>query len=369
VIIDIFSMINNEILSFIKEQTASGSTKEQVKDLLVTQGGWDEKDVDEAFETIGFSGTSYPSVLKNAITDAVKSEHPEVKSGGAFAPASQLMQAVSGGAHPAVFSPGMSHMEQPKSMEPSVPAISEAMLRPKAITEAPVVSPTGAMAPAPGVFGVMGGGNSGLGTGMRPAPVFQPVIKEPAVASSFPKPSDIAPATMYQPPVTQPAAPSFAGSAVGGFAPSLAQQPASGGFSPFASLNKTPMSSPAPSPAVTSLPLQQMQQAPSTMGVFPKGPISSIGNPHGSPTPAQLAVLRTQKQKGGRFLLGFMMFLVGIAVGGIFMNAYMKGYINAEAASGVVEKVMDMIGLGTPVPSDGAASEAPAPEVPVDEGS
>jgi hypothetical protein len=105
-------------------------------------------------------------------------------------------------------------------------------------------------------------------------------------------------------------------------------------------------------------------------GVLPKGSISPIGNPHSSPTPAQLAVLRTQKQKGGRFLLGFMMFLIGIAVGGISMNAYMKGYVNAEAASGIVEKVMDMIGLGTPVPSNETATEEPAPEAPpVDEGS
>lgn len=357
-------MINNEILSFIKEQTAGGSTKAQVKDMLVTQGGWDEKDVDEAFETIGFSGTSYPSAVKNAM----KSEDGAAKSGGAFAPASQLMQAVSGSAHPAVFSPGMSHMEQPKSMEPSAaPTISETMLRPKASAEAPMVSPLGAVAVAPSGFGGMGAGNPGFGADMKPAPVFQPVIKEPAVASSFPKPSGVAPATMYQPPVTQPAAPSFASGAVGGFAPTLAQ-PAPGGFSPFASLNKTPMSSPAPSPSVMSAPLQQTQQAPSTMGVFPKGSISSIGNPHGSPTPAQLAVLRSQK-KGGRFLLGFMMFLVGIAVGGISMNAYMKGYINAEAASGLVENIMDKIGLGTPAPSNEAAPEAPAPTPPVDGGS
>lgn len=50
------------------------------------------------------------------------------------------------------------------------------------------------------------------------------------------------------------------------------------------------------------------------------------------------------------------MLIVGIALGGISMNAYMNGYVNTSAMNGLVEKSMDMIGLGTTV---APATEAP----------
>ncbi|MFA5831740.1 MAG: hypothetical protein WC878_08005 [Candidatus Paceibacterota bacterium] len=56
-------MINNELLSFIKERRSQGETKEQITDMLVAHGGWDKKDVEEAFETIDISGTSMPSMV------------------------------------------------------------------------------------------------------------------------------------------------------------------------------------------------------------------------------------------------------------------------------------------------------------------
>jgi hypothetical protein len=56
-------MINNELLSFIKERRSQGETKEQITDMLVAHGGWDKKDVEEAFDTIDISGTSMPGMV------------------------------------------------------------------------------------------------------------------------------------------------------------------------------------------------------------------------------------------------------------------------------------------------------------------
>jgi hypothetical protein len=66
-------MINNEILSFIKEQLGGGATKTQLKNMLVTQGGWDEQDVEEAFETLSPAPVSSP-VVKTAEVFSVKNE-------------------------------------------------------------------------------------------------------------------------------------------------------------------------------------------------------------------------------------------------------------------------------------------------------
>ena len=64
-IILLLIMINNELLNFIKERVSQGTTKEQISDMLVTHGGWDAKDVDEAFDTIGLLGSSMPSIVSS----------------------------------------------------------------------------------------------------------------------------------------------------------------------------------------------------------------------------------------------------------------------------------------------------------------
>lgn len=345
-------MINNEILSFIKDQFAQGTTKDKVKDMLVGQGGWDEKDVEEAFETINFSGTSYPSVLKNAVSavaDTVKigggnlSGQPQsVVPGGAFTPASELMKAVSGDAHSTFFSPGLSHVQQPKSMEPTASSpsfLGDTAARPTAMSAEPV-APVSANLQRSGIADNNSGSNalsglrariaSGLPGGNtippEPVSVFTPTIKEPVIS---PAQSVAAPATIYGGPALSAVAAPF----VAPRQPSLSQEMGQGGFSSMPALNKAPTPSMQPEPR----------------SVFPKGPIGVIGNPRISATPAQLAALQAQK-KGGRFLLGLMMFVVGIVIGGISMNAYMNGYIKTAALNGIVEKGMNLIGLGTVTP-------------------
>lgn len=370
-------MINNEILSFIKGQVAQGTTKDQVKDMLVTQGGWDEKDVEEAFETISFSGTSYPSVLKNAEALAIKSDEIEEKnksSKAAFVPASELMKSVSSTIRPTIFSPGLSHIEQPKSMEPSMPGSSfpsNAVLSPQTSVEQPVKVVSADLRPNDtGANNTMSNALAGLreriASGVSaPAPIsepvsvfhpiIQPVIKEPVVSSS-PYPQPVV-TTSGNPPTS-----------VGTVLPAMGN--GGGVFSRQASSSQGVGQSATPSPlsflktaAPSTVPsLKPSAQPLQPMAVFPKNQFGGGIGTHMSPTPAQLAAL--QQKKGGRFLLGFMMFLIGLALGGISMNAYMKGFINTTALNGIIEKGMDMIGLGTTsIPTDSEPAlpaEAPA---------
>ncbi len=344
-------MINNEILSFIKEQIAQGATKDKVKDMLVTQGGWDEKDVEEAFETINFSATSYPAVLKNAAADAatnsIRIEEKDKNLGGvsvSLTPVQELTKAVLGNVRPTVFSPGLSHVEQPKSMEPSVSGFSLNPLSAAETTPASRMSVESRAGDAGGSNALASlraritSGVSEANPDVEPVsifrPVMQPATKEPAV---FPTP-------IQKPPIAAPVirpTPVISTAPRQPFLPRGAET--AGGFSPFPSLNKTPM------PPVVSASALSVQPA-EPINVFPKSPLGAMSRPNFSPTPAQLATMSGQKQKGGRFLLGLMMFLVGLILGGISMNAYMKGYINI---SGIVEGGLDLIGLGT----------IPAPEI------
>jgi hypothetical protein len=398
-------MINNEILSFIKSQLAEGATKDQVKNMLVAQGGWDEKDVEEAFETINFSGTSYPDLLKKAEALAVKPEEnekpaeafplmPELTKSlsGIASPASSETGAKVGGIHEPVFSPGLSHVEQPKSMEPSMPSSSSPAVDIAPPSTRATPPPVQAISENPRAGNTLGDNALGSlrariasGVSQTPAPDFgktapasfpvTPAAKEP-VASTFPKPSVVSPNNFSIPAVSpMPAA----------AAPKVVTSQPSPSLSPLfqggmAQKSASPILSSlgnTPKPSVMSAPALPIQQP---VAVFPKDPkmnvgtigtVGTIGGSHISPTPAQLSVLRAQKQKGGRFLLGLLMFLIGLVIGGISMNAYMKGYINTSVLNGIVEKGMSMIGLGTVTapPEISAPDKAPATPPALNEGS
>jgi hypothetical protein len=58
-------MINNELLTFIKERLAQGTAKEQITDMLVTHGGWEQKDVEEAFDTMDIAGSSMATAMSS----------------------------------------------------------------------------------------------------------------------------------------------------------------------------------------------------------------------------------------------------------------------------------------------------------------
>ncbi|MCK9351445.1 MAG: hypothetical protein WCT49_02365 [Candidatus Paceibacterota bacterium] len=63
-------MINNELLTFIKDRMAQGSTREQITDMLVTHGGWNGGDVEEAFDTMDIAGSSMKSAMNMAAAPA-----------------------------------------------------------------------------------------------------------------------------------------------------------------------------------------------------------------------------------------------------------------------------------------------------------
>lgn len=62
-------MITNELLSFIKEALAKGTTEEDVGKMLKDNGGWDDADIREAFDAIGI----YSSTYQGAVTKAFQS--------------------------------------------------------------------------------------------------------------------------------------------------------------------------------------------------------------------------------------------------------------------------------------------------------
>lgn len=316
-------MINNEILSFIKDQLAHGATKDKVKDMLIAEGGWDDKDVEEAFETINFSGTSYPSVLRNAEALEIKNEGKS-NPPSSFAP--EPAKTVSGNAPSTVFFPGSSHIEQPKIMEPSTLG-SDLRARIASGVSEKVGSPPVSVS--------------------RPA--IQAVIAEPAISPSYPPPFIADQGT--SPPVSVapaiPATVSRNNELPQQFSPlpSMGQ----GVSSLLPSLNKTSVS-----PAVFSPATRAFTPSPQPTAVFPK---SMIGNIHASPSAsAKFAAMQQGQKPRGRFLFGLLMFFMGLAIGGISMNAYMKGYLKTDALDGIVEKGMNLIGLGTVT--------APIPETP-----
>lgn len=388
-------MINNEILSFIKEQTAQGSAKDEIKNLLITQGGWDEKDVEEAFDTISFAARSYPSAVKSATADLAKDfgNAPLSSSGLAAAPFSQQASASNAAAapspvsepiiRPASFAPGLSRVEQPKIMEPSSPdpfrmstsspmaampsegvsaskepkpAVSaetaeDPLSRLRARIASGVVAPPTATAktsPQNNPLDQFKVSPLNRSASSIEEPRMQPASKKEAVISSPVAGVSFGAQPKIDPIVKNPAPPQAAPAAEtrGKTSPAIAL---------FQGISRNFGASPS-SPGIAAAPLGASSlpaspSLPSAGGspslIFPK---SDSGISRISPTPAQLATLKAQKRQGGRFLLGLVMFLTGILIGGISMNAYMNGYLNKAGLDTITDKVMNLIGLDTPAP-------------------
>ncbi len=370
-------MINNEILSFIKEQTTQGTAKDQIKNLLVTQGGWDEKDVEEAFETITFSGTSYPSMVKSAAANLSQGAEKKLGTVSSFAPFSSSAPAASapsitpssasqgGSVRPASFMPGLSHVEQPKVMEPSSPdAFNINTIKPAPAvrvmeTIQPVQRPAAAQAPI--ADGTLNRLRERIASGVVAAPAT-PVV---APAQNIPldqfkvnplnrtaNNASVQPVVSprVQPIIKEPVVASTAVGASLGTDPKIAAV-ASGAVPPVASFqnisrNFGVASSPGAAPLIQTMPVSATPAQP--VAVFPRSDVGSM--PHITPTPAQLAALQAKAKQGGRFLLGLIMFLVGLLIGGLLMNAYMNGYVKKSALDSMTAKVMNLIGLDTPAP-------------------
>ncbi|TRZ53689.1 hypothetical protein D4R99_00425 [bacterium] len=340
-------MINNELLSFIKEQLAHGETKEQVTEMLVANGGWDHKDVDEAFDAIDMSGSSLPSLL-NAIekeTEAQKApvtqaatQKEEIKE-PTFVPETPV---------PAVSPASPIDAEKIQFAEPTAtPILTTAAMPP---TPIPFVAP----APAPIQF-VSTAPASEI-TSATPPPMEIPnatpqevpemtIVANPRISVAEPiaspqvniKPAVVAPAPVedikidqtlqdlrtrfMQGKVASPSAPATTIT----FPKTTPFVPEGKGLSPHTQSGMIPTERPASIPATPVI---------QTIKITPRGaqPVSVLSPSRG------LGVLSSQQRlpasqppqikAPGRKLLGFFTLMTGMVLGAVIMHAYLNGYIN-----------------------------------------
>ena len=341
-------MINNELLSFIKEQLAQGETKEQVTEMLVANGGWDHKDVDEAFDAIEMSGSSLPSLL-NAIEKETEAQK---------APAAQVAAQKEEIKEPAVVpetpAPAMSpaspiDAEKIQFAEPTAaPILTTAAMPP---TPIPFVAP----APAPIQFVSTTPASEIIPT--TPPPMEIPkttpqdvpemtIVANPSISVAEPmvspqvniKPVAVASAPVedvkidqtlqdlrtrfMQGKVASPSAPA----ATITFPKTTPFVPGGKGLSPHTQSGMIPTEKPASIPATPVI---------QTIKIAPRGaqPVSVLSPSRGPgilssqqrlPATAQPSQIKAP----GRKLLGFFMLMTGMVLGAVIMHAYLNGYIN-----------------------------------------
>jgi len=75
-------MITNELLSFIKEALAKGTTEEAIGKMLKDNGGWDDSDIREAFDAIGIYSSTYQGAVSKAFQGAAGADAPTVSPEG-----------------------------------------------------------------------------------------------------------------------------------------------------------------------------------------------------------------------------------------------------------------------------------------------
>ncbi len=345
-------MINNEILNFIKDRRAQGETKEQVTDMLVTHGGWDAKDVEEAYEAMEMSNASMPAAL-----DSVEKE---------------IMQTISPAKEPEIKTPAVAPVEEskpaplhiaptpvtlaPKAAEPasSVSGMKSASIfamMPKTEPEKklePTIKPS---VHAPELFVPAEPQVQKVETPTPTEPVSVPVedektlkelrarfmegrIVSPSVspASEIKSTKPEAPLPVTPTPKAAEPAPVVSGGI--GF-PKTA--PAAHGLFSHSQPIMTPTES-APinvaAPAASAVPVAAAstnQAAPATrpFGGFSPGQKVSVMSP-GNLAQQKLPSAQSfvQPKAPGRKLLSFFMFAIGVTCGAVAMHAYLNGFID-----------------------------------------
>jgi len=142
-------MVNNELLTFVKDQVAQGKTRPEIQDMLVTKGGWDDKDVDEAFETMQMSGMSMPHVLQK-MDDAEKGKDAAASSPSVHSYESPVQEQKPAEQPQVAFNSFLSGRSAPKVMEPNADLPVETDTHMHVSAPAPVAAPN----PVPASFGV-----------------------------------------------------------------------------------------------------------------------------------------------------------------------------------------------------------------------
>ncbi|MCX6736282.1 MAG: hypothetical protein NTZ13_04320 [Candidatus Parcubacteria bacterium] len=343
-------MINNEILNFIKDRHSQGETKEQITDMLVTHGGWDAKDVEEAYEAMEMSNTSMPSAISSAEKEIIQSlKKDEVKP----EPASFATPVQS---QPEILKPtALNITPAPSTREKPTPVVVESK------------SPVSGMKSA-SIFTMMAKSEPGktLEPTIRPTvhtpELFVPPqteIQKDTTSPAIPNPVNPNPSVsvpvedektlkelrarfmegrIVSPPVTatpsptSPATPTASGGI--GFPKTM---PGAGLFS-HSQQGMIPTEKPpmpidvvAPTPTPTVQETKPFIAPPPTrpFAGFPPGqkvsvvPAGNIAQQKGS-LPQNFA----QPKAPGRKLLSFFMFAIGVVCGGVAMHAYLNGYMD-----------------------------------------
>ncbi len=350
-------MINNEILNFIKDRHSQGETKEQITDMLVTHGGWDAKDVEEAYEAMEMSNTSMPSAINSAEKEMMQSlKKDEIKP----EPISFVAPVQS---QPEILKPApLNIAPAPIVTEKSTPSVPE--------TESPVSGMKSGS-----IFTMMAKSEpeKTLEPTIRPTvhtpELFVPPqvqIQKDTISPVMPNPVNSAPSVsipvedektlkelrtrfmegrIVSPPVTStpsPATPVMPATPVAssgiGFPKTM---PGAGLFSHtqqgMIPTEKPPMPIDVVTPNTTSTPTPAIQETKTFIAPPPTRPFAgfspgqkvsvvpagNIAQQKGSPSQTF-----TQPKAPGRKLLSFFMFAIGIVCGGVAMHAYLNGYMD-----------------------------------------
>ena len=321
--------------------------------MLVTKGGWDDKDVDEAFETMQMAGTSMPHMLQK-MDDAAKekdatavslSVHSEIQ------PLQETKQPVQPSGKPQVaFNSFLTGRSAPKVME------LNSNLSAESETRASLSATVDASAPSsvPASFGV--------DLTPEPKPVPPPSFMNPRTSSVYapePKPlttgmssdvlrSDPAP---FMEPAPQPAIDSFV---------SVEPSPTPVWQMRQEIKPEPPLVAPSPAPPINIIrPAlnvnngQSKIEAPAFKPNFdldaaPKSDRSApilpprqvpprVVDPNNQTRAKILSFVEPQERSDSvimpkskpRVLFGIIMLLLGLVIGSVLMHAYLSGYFDA----------------------------------------
>lgn len=353
--------------------------------MLVTHGGWDDKDVDEAFDNINLAGVSMPSVLTSLVGKKEEPAPAPAEPAPVTAPTQPAQPAqptpsfstVNGAVHLASPSPVAPFQDEP-TPNPSSAFMGGRSTQP--VASSPTAQQTGGFVPAasfqqrPGPRTMEPTQNIELNTQAAPKPAT-PVMPPQSIVPAQPATAPISP---VQPRPSDAPSEAIMAAIPGMKAPTPPQESKPNLLSEIRTKfsagdpvrPQTPqIPAPAPVPVVKqqtvpgmmpSVTSQQVREAPITPFVQPKvmqprpsvpvTPITSAPAPATAPrmnpiqqlvpgqgiqpmqNPTNLGMqyapaTTVLKQKPrGRKLFGAVMFIMGLIIGAVVMHAYLSGY-------------------------------------------
>lgn len=322
-------MVNNEILSFVKEQIAQGKSKDEIRDMLVTHGGWDNKDVEEAFDNISLAGTSMPGLLsameKKEITPMeTMPVEPAPVSTPNQAPARVSAPVIT---QPApVISPSFARpfppepkTPEPLNLTPEIKTGVNAFTSP--IAPAPITTPTpvAAQPPIPAPEEMPSQEILSAIPGMEPPlpPQQTKVDLLSEIRNRFAASTPVSASIPTSNPTPFTRTPNV------GVTPPITAQQSQMPPQPRVMQPRGQAAPIIPPPVMAprmNIKLPNNQQLPQVQQVSKPQAIMGTGMPY------QQATTVIKQKPQGRKALGFVMFLIGLILGSVGTHAYLSGY-------------------------------------------